>query len=117
MPVYAYHCRACGNDFDFKQSFSDDPLTVCKVCDVEGQVHRVIQPAGVVFKGSGFYVTDTRGATKPDPTPGKKDEAAATTKSESSDNSSSNGAATSEKPAATSASTSSTASTTSGAAD
>lgn len=61
MPVYAYQCRACDNSFEVKQSFNDDPLTTCTVCETEGAVFRVIQPAGVVFKGSGWYVTDSRG--------------------------------------------------------
>jgi len=60
MPVYAYECRDCGVRFDRRQSFHDEPLTVCPEC--EGTVHRLIQPAGIIFKGSGFYVTDNRGS-------------------------------------------------------
>ncbi len=60
MPVYAYECRDCGVRFDRRQSFHDDPLEVCPEC--EGHVHRLIQPAGIIFKGSGFYVTDNRGS-------------------------------------------------------
>lgn len=62
MPTYAYHCRACENDFEVKQRFSDDPLTECIICETEDAVFRVIQPAGIVFKGSGWYVTDSRGS-------------------------------------------------------
>ncbi len=62
MPVYAYKCDNCGYYFEEKQSFSDDPITDCPNCDHEQTVHRVIQPVGVVFKGSGFYVTDNRGS-------------------------------------------------------
>src|SRR5262249_935216 len=58
MPIYTYECENCGQRFDAKQSFSDEPLTVCPTC--EGKIHRVIQPVGVVFKGSGFYVTDSK---------------------------------------------------------
>jgi putative FmdB family regulatory protein len=58
MPVYAYECRDCGVRFDRRQSFQDEALTVCPEC--EGSVHRLIQPAGIIFKGSGFYVTDNR---------------------------------------------------------
>lgn len=58
MPVYAYECRDCGVRFDRRQSFQDEPITVCPEC--EGSVHRLIQPAGIIFKGSGFYVTDNR---------------------------------------------------------
>src|SRR5690606_41724704 len=58
MPIYAYECRECGVRFERRQSFSDAPITVCPEC--EGEVHRLIQPAGIIFKGSGFYVTDNR---------------------------------------------------------
>lgn len=58
MPIYAYKCKNCDYHFDVRQRFSDDPLTGCPRC--EGQVRRVISPVGVVFKGSGFYVTDNR---------------------------------------------------------
>src|ERR1051326_6890865 len=58
MPVYTYECEECGARFDARQSFNDTPLTVCPTC--EGKIHRVIQPVGVVFKGSGFYVNDSR---------------------------------------------------------
>lgn len=59
MPVYEYQCENCGLRFDKLQKFSDSPLTECPNCG--GAVHRVIQPVGVIFKGSGFYVTDNRG--------------------------------------------------------
>jgi putative FmdB family regulatory protein len=62
MPTYVYACEACGKQFEQFQSFKDDPLSVCR-CGVEGKVRRVIQPAGVVFKGSGWYINDSRGAT------------------------------------------------------
>ncbi len=60
MPTYAYHCRTCHDDFEVRQSFSDDPLTDCLICEASDAVFRVIQPAGVVFKGSGWYATDHR---------------------------------------------------------
>lgn len=59
MPIYAYECKDCGVRFERRQSFSDEPIRVCPEC--EGTTHRLIQPAGVIFKGSGFYVTDNRG--------------------------------------------------------
>lgn len=62
MPVYAYQCDECGVRFERRQSFSDAPATVCPEC--EGKVHRLIQPAGVIFKGSGFYVTDNRSGSR-----------------------------------------------------
>ena len=59
MPTYTYRCNECGHQFDQRQRMSDDPLTICPVC--EGQIRRVLNSVGVVFKGSGFYVTDNRG--------------------------------------------------------
>lgn len=68
MPMYAYRCRECESEFEVRQRFTDDPLTSCQICHADDAIYRVIQPAGVVFKGSGFYVTDTRskkGTAKP----------------------------------------------------
>lgn len=59
MPTYDYVCDACGNRFDMWQMFSADPITTCPRC--QGHVRRIIHPVGLVFKGSGFYITDTRG--------------------------------------------------------
>jgi len=58
MPIYEYECEACGLRFERAQRFSDEPLRFCPEC--EGTVHRVIHPVGIIFKGSGFYVTDSR---------------------------------------------------------
>jgi putative FmdB family regulatory protein len=58
MPTYTYRCKACAHQFDQFQKFSDEPLTVCPECGAE--IQRVIQPVGVVFKGSGWYITDSR---------------------------------------------------------
>jgi putative FmdB family regulatory protein len=58
MPTYSYHCDTGNHDFDIVQRFSDDALTVCPECG--GSVRRVIQPVGVVFKGSGWYINDSR---------------------------------------------------------
>lgn len=58
MPNYVYRGIDCPHEFEVYQSFSDDPLTECSEC---GQpVRRVFQPTGLVFKGSGWYVTDSR---------------------------------------------------------
>jgi putative FmdB family regulatory protein len=59
MPVYTYECEECGVHFDARQKFSDDPITECPECG--GHTHRVPQAVGVVFKGSGWYVKDSRG--------------------------------------------------------
>jgi putative FmdB family regulatory protein len=58
MPVYTYQCDECGVRFEAKQHFSDAPISVCPECG--GATHKVIGPVGVVFKGSGFYVNDSR---------------------------------------------------------
>jgi putative FmdB family regulatory protein len=61
MPVYTYR-REDGTTFDYKQKFLDDPLSECPTT---GQtVVRVVQPAGIIFKGSGFYVNDSKSASK-----------------------------------------------------
>jgi putative FmdB family regulatory protein len=69
MPLYEYECEACGIRFERRQSFSENPVNICPECG--GNVHRLIQPVGIVFKGSGFYVTDNR-AKSSTATPGKK---------------------------------------------
>ena len=58
MPTYVYACDSCGNQFEQFQSFKDEPLRTCPAC--AGAVRRVFQPVGIVFKGSGWYVTDSR---------------------------------------------------------
>ena len=70
MPIYVYQCDACGLTFEHRQRMADDPLVDCPECD--GHLHRVIQPVGIVFKGSGFYVTDNRGRSST-ALPGKKE--------------------------------------------
>lgn len=58
MPRYEYQCAECGVRFERVQHFDEAPLSVCPEC--KGEVHRLIGPVGVVFKGSGFYSTDHR---------------------------------------------------------
>lgn len=58
MPIYAYKCTECSHEFELRQRMSDDPVTDCPAC--EGTVRRVVNNVGIVFKGSGFYVTDNR---------------------------------------------------------
>jgi putative FmdB family regulatory protein len=62
MPIYVYRCADCNAEIEKRQSFSDAPLTTCESCG--GHVRRVLQPAGVIFKGSGFYSTDNRNGAK-----------------------------------------------------
>ena len=56
MPIYEYECEQCGVRFERLQRMADAPLSDCPECS--GHVHRVMQPVGIIFKGSGFYVTD-----------------------------------------------------------
>ena len=58
MPTYEYRCTSCGQHIEAVQSFTDDPLTECGVCG--GELRKVFAPVGIVFKGSGFYKTDSR---------------------------------------------------------
>src|SRR5918994_1091147 len=58
MPTYTYQCDSCGHGFEAVQRFADDPLSECPQC--RASIRRVIQPVGVVFKGSGWYITDSR---------------------------------------------------------
>jgi putative FmdB family regulatory protein len=58
VPTYAYACTECDHRFDIVQSFSDDSLTVCPECG--GKLRKVFNAVGVVFKGGGFYRTDSR---------------------------------------------------------
>ena len=58
MPTYSYACTECDHRFDAVQSFSDDSLTVCPEC--QGRLRKVFNAVGVVFKGGGFYRTDSR---------------------------------------------------------
>jgi putative FmdB family regulatory protein len=60
LPTYAYRCADCGHRFETVQSFTDEALTVCPVCN--GVLRKVFNAVGVVFKGSGFYRTDSRAA-------------------------------------------------------
>lgn len=62
MPTYSYACTECSNRFDVVQAFTDDALTTCEECN--GRLRKIFGKVGVVFKGSGFYRTDSRDAGK-----------------------------------------------------
>ena len=62
MPTYQYACTECGHEFEAVQKFSDDALTECPSCT--GKLRKVFSAVGVVFKGSGFYRTDSRSGDK-----------------------------------------------------
>lgn len=58
MPTYDYKCENCENTFEFFQSMKDDPLTLCPECGHSTLKKLVSMPAGLIFKGTGFYLTD-----------------------------------------------------------
>lgn len=102
MPTYAYACKDCGHAFDIQQSFSDNSLTVCPEC--RGTLRKKFNSVGVVFKGSGFYRTDSRSTSSSIPaaaSTGATDSSAAPAQSTaaSSTSSSSSAATPSKSPA------------------
>jgi putative FmdB family regulatory protein len=111
VPTYQYACKECGHAFDQVQSFTDDTLTECPECD--GRLRKVFNAVGVVFKGSGFYRTDSRGKTSASETgssssESKSDSSSSEPKSDSKkeSKSGSNGDSTSGSSSSTSSSTS-----------
>jgi putative FmdB family regulatory protein len=65
VPTYQYACTDCADRLEVVQKFTDDPLTVCPACG--GRLRKIFSPVGIVFKGSGFYRTDSRSSQKPEP--------------------------------------------------
>ena len=78
MPIYEYECSVCKSRFERKQSFDEEPVAVCPEC--QGKARRVFHSTPIIFKGSGFYITDNRkgGGVEPEKAkkelPGKKKE-------------------------------------------
>lgn len=89
MPTYVYACDTCGTQFERFQSFKDEPLRTCPSC--AAAVRRVFQPVGIVFKGSGWYITDSRKSNSAtvnnDDSPGKNEKSDKSEKNEKSDKS------------------------------
>ncbi|UNX55453.1 FmdB family transcriptional regulator [Georgenia sp. TF02-10] len=79
MPTYAYRCTVCGNELEAKQSFTDAALTVCPECG--GALRKLFSSVGVVFKGSGFYRTDSRASSGSGSSSSAKEPAASTSSS------------------------------------
>jgi putative FmdB family regulatory protein len=96
MPTYEYACTECGDRTEVVQSIADAPLTTCTVCG--GRLRKVFSPVGIVFKGSGFYRTDSRG--KPARTDGDKAKKPAETKPSSDAKKSSDGGSSTSTPKA-----------------
>ena len=87
MPTYEYACSKCGEHLEVVQSFNDDPLKKCPACG--GRLKKVFGAVGIVFKGSGFYKTDSRNASKTSKVAVGSDKAGTADKAGSSDSSSS----------------------------
>ena len=87
MPTYQYTCTDCGEPIEAVQKFTDEPLTVCAACG--GRLRKVFSPVGIVFKGSGFYRTDSRNGSGS----AAAKEKTSSESSATSDSSSSNGSA------------------------
>ncbi len=108
MPTYQYACTECDHHFEAVQAFSDASLTVCPQC--QGRLRKVYGSVGVVFKGSGFYRTDSRsGSQSASVSPGSKSDKSSesSAKSESSANSNGKASGSESKPAASSSTPSS----------
>lgn len=105
MPTYSYACTECDNKFDIVQSFSDDSLTECPQCS--GRLRKLFNSVGIVFKGSGFYRTDSRSgssssetassSSKSDGGSSSSDSSSSSSSSSDSSSSSSSGSSTSSK--------------------
>jgi putative FmdB family regulatory protein len=100
VPTYGYRCKKCSLEFEVRQRMTDESGAACPNCGGEGR--RVIFPAGIVFKGTGFYKTDSRksGSGSESSAPAKS----SATKTKTSSSSASDGASTPAKPAASSSS-------------
>ncbi|MEP7737062.1 FmdB family zinc ribbon protein [Nocardioides sp. 31GB23] len=105
MPTYQYACTECGHAFEQFQSFSDDALTTCPEC--EGRLRKLFNAVGVVFKGSGFYRTDSRSESGSGSNGSSGSSAPSTSPSKESTSSSGSSGSTSSGSAGSSSSTSS----------
>jgi len=108
VPTYQYACTECGGQLEAVQKFTDEPLTVHEDCG--GRLRKVFSPVGIVFKGSGFYRTDSRGSGSSGGTASSAPAAAKDGGSSSADSSSSSSSSASGGEKATAAPASSTAS-------
>jgi putative FmdB family regulatory protein len=89
MPTYEYECTSCGQHIEVYQRIAEDPLSTCGACG--GALRKVFHPAGIVFKGSGFYATDSRSGSKAASKPKREESGSSASSSSSSDSSSSSG--------------------------
>ena len=109
MPTYDYRCKACGQELEVVQAFTDDALTTCTACG--GALRKLFGNVGIAFKGSGFYKNDSRGSRKATAASSSSEKSSSDTsssdskssdKSSSSDSSSSNGSSSPKKETAAS---------------
>jgi putative FmdB family regulatory protein len=84
VPTYSYACTECDNRFDVVQAFTDDALTTCEKCD--GRLRKLFNSVGVVFKGSGFYRTDSRESAKSSTNGSAKSESSSSSEASGSSN-------------------------------
>jgi len=99
VPTYQYTCTACGEPVEAVQKFTDAPLTACAACG--GRLRKVFSPVGIVFKGSGFYRTDSRnGASAAAAATKEKEKTSSDVSSSSGESSSSPSNGSADKPAA-----------------
>ncbi|AUM16203.1 FmdB family transcriptional regulator [Rhodococcus ruber] len=101
MPTYSYACTSCDNRFDIVQSFTDDALTECNECS--GKLRKLFNSVGIVFKGSGFYRTDSRSGGSTASEPAKSDSSPAASSSTSSSGTSSSSSSSSSTSSSTAA--------------
>lgn len=101
MPTYVYACKSCGHRFEQYQSFSEDSLTTCPECAQEA-LRKVFDSVGIVFKGSGFYSTDsaTSGASTPSGTSASSSSEGSSSSSGEASSSSASASSSSAQPAA-----------------
>ena len=104
MPTYEYRCTACDEHLEVVQSFKDEPLTKCPNCGKKA-LRKVFSPVGIVFKGSGFYKTDSRGGSKRGSTKPKESESSPSSTGTSSPDSSSGSSSDSSSGSSTSSTT------------
>ncbi|KJS61588.1 FmdB family zinc ribbon protein [Streptomyces rubellomurinus] len=101
MPTYQYQCTECGNGLEAVQKFTDEALTTCPDC--QGRLRKVFSAVGVVFKGSGFYRTDSRSSSSSSVGAGSSSSTSSTTSSSSSSASSSSSSSSTSSSTASSA--------------
>ncbi|MGW7477115.1 FmdB family zinc ribbon protein [Nonomuraea muscovyensis] len=102
MPTYQYACNDCGEQLEVVQKFTDDALTVCPAC--QGNLRKIFSAVGIVFKGSGFYRTDSRSSSSSTTSASSSSSSTGTSSSKAGDSSSSSSSSSSSAPAPAAAS-------------